>query len=437
MKKIFTLIASALLTVGAQAQTYTLDLNKVYNDAVAKTGSCSNATQDSGTKYLLNDATVEQDVFTLVSKSDRTYRVDVIQTDESGNIVPVEYASDYTASYRLEPNGASNKTGGRQMFLEAAGSGKLYLGTWGSADRNVYVIKATDKTSYYNVANATSTVYKHTFTAEETKVLAGETPQILEVDIPEAGIYCITQDKGIYYGFVRFEQTGEGGGEQGGGELSPATTWNFSAGLSSTDVTNLQADATNWEMTSDGYWANKVALAERNVYTVLKANGQDIEFTKNLQFARDNSAGLSAGAIRFYEDRFAFNGSKNSMKISNLAKNDVIKIRVKGGGDSDRELAITNTNKSTVPSVKEEGKAVVFEEELTVAANGEVIITPSNGFHFYAIAINAELPEATNIKAITNVTAEQAGVVYNLAGQKVSDSYKGVVIKDGKKMIQK
>ena len=39
---------------------------------------------------------------------------------------------------------------------------------------------------------------------------------------------------------------------------------------------------------------------------------------------------------------------------------------------------------------------------------------------------------------INNVKAEKSnGVVYNLAGQKVANDFKGVVIKDGKKMIQK
>lgn len=42
--------------------------------------------------------------------------------------------------------------------------------------------------------------------------------------------------------------------------------------------------------------------------------------------------------------------------------------------------------------------------------------------------------------SITNITAEEAAKnapVYNLAGQKVTKAYKGVVIKNGKKMIQK
>lgn len=46
--------------------------------------------------------------------------------------------------------------------------------------------------------------------------------------------------------------------------------------------------------------------------------------------------------------------------------------------------------------------------------------------------------EVSNITGITAVKAAQANddVIYNLAGQKVSESYKGVVIKNGKKSIQ-
>ena len=44
--------------------------------------------------------------------------------------------------------------------------------------------------------------------------------------------------------------------------------------------------------------------------------------------------------------------------------------------------------------------------------------------------------QATSVKGIKNV-AENNGVAYNLAGQKVGKDYKGVVIVNGRKMIQK
>jgi len=47
--------------------------------------------------------------------------------------------------------------------------------------------------------------------------------------------------------------------------------------------------------------------------------------------------------------------------------------------------------------------------------------------------------DGTVISGIANITAAKAenGVRYNLAGQKVNAGYKGVVIMNGKKMLQK
>lgn len=47
-----------------------------------------------------------------------------------------------------------------------------------------------------------------------------------------------------------------------------------------------------------------------------------------------------------------------------------------------------------------------------------------------------ELTDATSVKAIKNVT-ENNGEVYNLAGQKVDANAKGLVIKNGKKFVNK
>ena len=44
--------------------------------------------------------------------------------------------------------------------------------------------------------------------------------------------------------------------------------------------------------------------------------------------------------------------------------------------------------------------------------------------------------ESTGISTV-KATAENNSVIYNIAGQKVSKDYKGLVIKNGKKMIQK
>ena len=434
MKKIFTLISLFVLALSVQAdnETYTLDLNKVYQDAVNQTGDCANATLNSGTKYLLNDATVKQDPFTIVSKSNRTYRIDVIQTDAESQIVPVKYSDDYSASYRLEPNGASNNTGGRQTFLEAEGAGKLTIGAWGSEGRKLAVLRATDKTSYYNVANASSKDYVHAFTADESKPVVDGEAQVFVVDIPDAGIYCITQDAGIYFGYMSFTETG---GEFVPSDPTAPTTWDFTKALSDNDAANLAADANTWTFDeTNNYWKNATVLAERNEFVSLTAGNAVLDVTKGLTFARDNSEGLGEDRVRIKSKNYiAVNGSKMSISLGELVKDDVVKIKFKNAGSDERYLTVSNTevvSGSLTVADQEE-----HEVELKVLVDNSVIITTSNGFQFMAITVNAELPTGVNGVKAEGAKAKVAGTV-NLAGQQVGADYKGIVVKDGKKVMQ-
>ena len=72
-----------------------------------------------------------------------------------------------------------------------------------------------------------------------------------------------------------------------------------------------------------------------------------------------------------------------------------------------------------------EGTFYIRVNKSKIAAGGRVNIVWNDGSE-----------EATAIQTVKKV-AEANGAIYNLAGQKVNASYKGVVIKDGKKYIQK
>jgi len=193
---------------GEEATTYILDLNSIYDKAKAGTDG---AALNSGSKYNMNDYSPVQDIFTIVSKSGRTYRIDLYNPDK-----PEETADykDYVASTRLEPNGTSNSTGGRQMFVEVAKKGKLYIGAWGNADRSFMVVPAKDKTTYYNVSDKTKTdsyiaeenrKLTHKFSADDAKTA------VYDVEL-EPGLYCITQDAGIYFAYVKFVEGGSSTG---------------------------------------------------------------------------------------------------------------------------------------------------------------------------------------------------------------------------------
>ena len=68
----------------------------------------------------------------------------------------------------------------------------------------------------------------------------------------------------------------------------------------------------------------------------------------------------------------------------------------------------------------------------TIEKDCDVIVYNTNGCHIYKIEITAG---TAGIQAVK--TAKAGNGIYNLAGQRVDANYKGVVIKNGQKMIQK
>ena len=69
----------------------------------------------------------------------------------------------------------------------------------------------------------------------------------------------------------------------------------------------------------------------------------------------------------------------------------------------------------------------------TIEKDCDVIVYNTNGCHIYKIEITAG---TAGIQAVKTVKSGN-GFIYNLAGQRVDANYKGVVIKNGQKMIQK
>jgi hypothetical protein len=63
----------------------------------------------------------------------------------------------------------------------------------------------------------------------------------------------------------------------------------------------------------------------------------------------------------------------------------------------------------------------------------DVVVWNTSGCHIYKIEVTSS---ASGIQAVKTVKVDN-GFIYNLAGQRVDANYKGVVIKNGQKMIQK
>ena len=407
MKKIFTLLAGVLLAMGAQAQTITWD-------AVAAKGSFNGKTFGEGFVLTCTDSDGKQEI----DKNDAYFG---------------DATTQVKFTYRLKTGGKSGSKNALSLTIPSSGTLRVYArtGSNSATDRNLVLTQ-----------NGTKLVDKVLLESEAVVVnleerISGDNPTgetkvypIIETQVT-AGIVAVTYPvNGLNFYCFEFESDGSVVVPL---DPTPATTWDFTKELGTDDAANLAADATNWSFDSEnGYWANKTVLTERNVFTALKANGTELDITKGLTFTRDNSTGLDAGRIRIAPEKFfAINGSAIIINFGTLAKDDVIKIRLKGSGDSERSISATNAEGSLTTNDTD-----MHEVEFKVKVDGEVTLAPSNGFQFLAIAINTDLPVVDGISTIKAETTTDAPV-YNLQGQRVDASYRGVVIQNGKKAIQK
>lgn len=155
-----------------------------------------------------------------------------------------------------------------------------------------------------------------------------------------------------------------------------------------------------------------------------------------------------------YESRLKTGGksdSKNNLTLHVPAAGTLkIAVRTASSGATDRNLVLTQNGTELYNAVILESTAIevpgldandsekktkVYPYVVVSVSAGNVDITyPVGSLNFYAF----EFMAAGGTNGINAVKAEaQNAVAYNLAGQKVSAQYKGVVVKNGKKVVLK
>lgn len=132
-------------------------------------------------------------------------------------------------------------------------------------------------------------------------------------------------------------------------------------------------------------------------------------------------------------------GGKSSEKrflTLTVPSKGTVKIAARTGKNSDntRTIVLTQNDKVLVNKVLDEAEAVEKVHPYVTASveAGDIVITfPVKSINFYAVEFVAESTD------IHQVEAKSANNTYNLAGQSVGKNYKGVVITNGKKYVQK
>lgn len=414
MKKIFTLIAATLMAVGANAQTYDFSSLTSSDFTVDENGEMTTYTLDGVNGPSINYKTANADMnFTVKGLS---FQFKNSKTKDNAVKTGSGFLQMDAKNFYIIFNDVAV---GSIITLNVSAKGSTdsnfsttFEGCTADAGNPATVTKAADLESY--------TVLKFTATASTVKI----------------------RETGGGFRISKAIVSTGGGGEPATAHV--ATTYDYTT-ISTADIALLDADVTKWTKTTEGTapnqfvrysiageWAAKVSGAF-GADVALVANGTELDYAKGLVFARNANA-LKDGNIRIdCGKRLSINATGIRMTIANLAKNDVVKVRFSSTGDEERGFEVTNADKTSISSSSSEP----IEETLTAAADGAMTLVTTKGLYLYALTINAALPTGiTDVKVVEPSTIKD-DAIYNLSGQKVNENYKGVVIKNGVKTIQK
>lgn len=401
MKKILTLIAAVAMTLGANAQVISFGTK----DAPA-------ALQES----------FEVDGFKLTrTDTDGKHAIDA-NTATFGTVAePVKFET------RLKMGGKSSPKNALTLTVPSAGTLKVYVrtGSNSATDRNL-ILEQSGATLYNSVVQesdvketidngdgTTTNVYPVITVA----VVAGS----INVSYPVNGLN--------FYGFEFV--AGEGGGEQGGGEVATG------------DAQLIQWSEAKAKGSAAGTYGDGT----------FKFVATDTDASKHEIDANNAYFGTADSYMKF-EYRYKVggkSGAKNSIALTIPAKGKVL-VYARTGSNSatDRNIVLTQNGTTLLDHILLESEAVAVDMggenptnvypvlEANVVAGSVDVTYPINSINIYGVQF---VPEGADpITGIHNVNADfnsANAALYNLAGQKVSKDYKGVVIQNGRKVVNK
>ena len=142
--------------------------------------------------------------------------------------------------------------------------------------------------------------------------------------------------------------------------------------------------------------------------------------------------------------------TKNNLTLT-VPSDGTLKVYVRTGSSSDtnRNIVLTQNETELVNKILLESEAVnvpmtddkgdtkdakVFPVISVPVKQGDVAIKyPVNSVNFYGFEL---VKTSTGISSVNAAAAKKNGKTYNMAGQEISSSAKGIVIKNGKKYVK-
>ena len=245
------------------------------------------------------------------------------------------------------------------------------------------------------------------------------------------------------------------------GAEAKGQVWDFTKWSDAT-IANLKADAAagaerGWSdlEAADGSKVNAEGKCFWYQGTInedggLSANGVVIEELKGLKFDADYAAKRSLAIAVDYPSTslgdyaggaylwLGGGGSKQAFPcftIPGVKAGSKITCEMESHKPSDaRGIGLYKNSYAAENLIGEQFKPTVKETNTwEIAEDCDVVVWNTSGCHIYTIKVEAGSTGISTVKA----QKTQNNVIYNLAGQKVGNDYKGIVIMNGKKFMQK
>ena len=245
------------------------------------------------------------------------------------------------------------------------------------------------------------------------------------------------------------------------GAEAKGQVWDFTKWSDAT-IANLKADAAagaerGWSdlEAADGSKVNAEGKCFWYQGTInedggLSANGVVIEELKGLKFDADYAAKRSLAIAVDYPSTslgdyaggaylwLGGGGSKQAFPcftIPGVKAGSKITCEMESHKPSDaRGIGLYKNSYAAENLIGEQFKPTVKETNTwEIAEDCDVVVWNTSGCHIYTIKVEAGSTGISTVKA----QKAQNNVIYNLAGQKVGKDYKGIVIMNGKKFMQK
>ena len=260
--------------------------------------------------------------------------------------------------------------------------------------------KVEDKTNYYADADKTLQVFD--------KYKVGYTPNT-ESAMDYTGILVPFKEQ------FQICPTVEPTASQGGDTPTPATskTWNFSE-WEAGDITETKTvDGLTVVATSD----KKVTIDSNN------KTFEDVKYTQRLKLGGTGSGPDTEAPSRSL-----------SFQVTGDCNIKVFFAHASSSGD-DRTLNLATGEYSSIAATQSlaAGETATLSYDYKGGETTVYLYSANSGLNLYAIIVTSSSSSVNSIE----VVKPENNIRYNLAGQRVDESYKGVVIMNGKKFVVK